>query len=254
MPQHWVEKGPNRERTFPARAWAIGQVVTARSAVELLRERALEAENHPERWPEFAEYECTSCHRDLAKPSRDAMMPTPLLGKLFWGTWDYPMVSALARSSADPGPLAHAARLGVLRAAMEVPEPESNAVAGQAGEAAAALAGWLRGLHAEPFSTARVKAIVESVKSPNPYALPGGDHDAQQYLALVPLRQALPVNDPSRGGIDTWIEALRGRLGLYPIKLWQLSSPAVSLNCGNVPSRPLSWTGEDRGERSSIAH
>jgi hypothetical protein len=254
MPQHWVEKGPNRERTFPARAWAVGQVVTARSAVERLRERALAAENHPERWPEFAEYECASCHRDLAKPSRDATLPTPLLGTLFWGTWDYPMVGALARSGADPAPLAHAARLGVLRAAMEEPEPERKAVADQAGEASAALAGWLKDLNSETFSATRVKGIVETVKTPNPYALPGGDYDAQQYLALVPLRQALPASDPERAGIDPWLEALRQRLGLYPIRLWQLSSPSASLNRGNAPSPPLSWIDERRSEHPSISH
>jgi hypothetical protein len=254
MPSHWVEQGPNRDRTFPARAWAIGQVVTARSGVELLRTRAREAERNPERWPEFAEYECTSCHRDLAKPSRDAMLPTPLLGKVFWGSWNYPMVSALARSGTDPAPFAHAARVGLLRAAMEVAEPDQKAVADQAGEASDALAQWLQSLRAEPFTATRVKAIVETVKSPDPYALPGGDHDAQQYLALVPLRQALPANDPVRAGIDAWIEALRQRLGLYPIKLWQLSNPSVSLNRGSAPSRPLSWTAERRGEFASISH
>jgi hypothetical protein len=254
MPAHWVEKSPNREPTFPARAWAIGQVVTARSAVELLRTRALEAERNPERWPEFAEYECASCHRDLAKPSRDALLPTPLLGKVTWGTWNYPMVSALARSGTDPAPFSHAARFGLLRTAMEVADPDRQAVADQAGEASDALAQWLRSLRTERFTPTRVKAIAESVKAPNPYALPGGDHDAQQYLALVPLRQALPPNDPDRAKIAPWIEALRQRLGLYPIRLWQLSSPSVSLNRGNSPPRPLSWTAEHRGELPSIAH
>jgi hypothetical protein len=254
MPAHWVEKGRNREATFPARAWAIGQVVAAKSGVELLRARALEAERNPGRWPEFSEYECASCHRDLSKPSREDSLPLPLLGKVAWGTWNYPMTGALARSGAAPAPFSHAARLGLLRASMEEADPATKPVADRAGEAAEALAEWLKTLRDEPFSTTRVKAIVESVKAPNQYALPGGDYDAQQYLALVPLRQALPGNDPERARIGAQIEDLRRRLGLYPVNLWQLIGPSASLNRGNAPSRPLSWIREARDGPPSIAH
>src|SRR5262249_39929757 len=39
LPAHWVEKERNAAPDFPARAWAIGQAVTAKAAIELLHER-----------------------------------------------------------------------------------------------------------------------------------------------------------------------------------------------------------------------
>lgn len=61
MPRHWKEpldKDPYRE----VRAWSVGQAVQLREALSALARRA----NSPQ-WPEYAEYDCASCHHPLVK-------------------------------------------------------------------------------------------------------------------------------------------------------------------------------------------
>src|SRR5262249_8604031 len=49
MPHHWDEKGPNADGDFPARVWMVGQLITAKAAVDLLQARAQLP--RPARWP-----------------------------------------------------------------------------------------------------------------------------------------------------------------------------------------------------------
>jgi hypothetical protein len=69
LPRHWPDykdrdpaKSARGRADFEARAWAVGQLVTVKAALELLTERAGDASRT---WPEFAEYDCAACHRDL---------------------------------------------------------------------------------------------------------------------------------------------------------------------------------------------
>ncbi|HXF03799.1 MAG TPA: multiheme c-type cytochrome [Blastocatellia bacterium] len=69
MPPHWRSednwKGarPKRE-AFGLTAWAVGQAVALRETLNQLARRV----SSPT-WPEFAEYDCYSCHHDLREPS-----------------------------------------------------------------------------------------------------------------------------------------------------------------------------------------
>jgi hypothetical protein len=58
MEKHWA--GRNNSG---AHVWAVGQLVSARAALELLAYRANPRNNRP--WPEFSEYNCSSCHHGL---------------------------------------------------------------------------------------------------------------------------------------------------------------------------------------------
>ena len=96
MPPHWSEKEPNPTPAarnpalvaadFPARAWVIGRLVTAKAAMELLEARAAAAESRMAPWPEFTEYGCFSCHHDLRDQAcaaglvRPAPMPARCAG------------------------------------------------------------------------------------------------------------------------------------------------------------------------------
>src|SRR5262249_41105780 len=61
MPPHWdVRAEKKRTPDLEARAWAIGQIVSAEAAARLLAARA---GNKDKPWPEFAEYDCQSCHQ-----------------------------------------------------------------------------------------------------------------------------------------------------------------------------------------------
>jgi hypothetical protein len=64
LPPHWrADKYDQDDKGREARLWAAGQVATARAALELLIDRAAEGKEKP--WPEFAEYDCFSCHAGL---------------------------------------------------------------------------------------------------------------------------------------------------------------------------------------------
>lgn len=69
MPPHWRSEDnwkatrPKRD-AFGVTAWAVGQAVALREGLNQLTRRVASPT-----WPEFAEYECYSCHHDLREPS-----------------------------------------------------------------------------------------------------------------------------------------------------------------------------------------
>jgi hypothetical protein len=113
-PKHWpTEKGYGRD--FQVRNWAIGQVVAAELALDLLAARADLAANpksagrdesngdHP--WPELAEYDCYACHKTIQTSTwRQEEGPRHLAkaGQPGWGVWYTPGLRVLAETG---GPL-----------------------------------------------------------------------------------------------------------------------------------------------------
>ena len=69
MPTHWRT---DEEEWLEARQWAVGQALALRESMLQLERRARGAE----RWPEFADFECFSCHHNLSSsegnPGREA--------------------------------------------------------------------------------------------------------------------------------------------------------------------------------------
>jgi hypothetical protein len=63
MPPHWREPD-QANASAGVQAWALGQAVSLRQSLELLADRAGRG-----RWPEFAEFECYSCHHELRDSS-----------------------------------------------------------------------------------------------------------------------------------------------------------------------------------------
>jgi Cytochrome c554 and c-prime len=94
LPAHWNEKARPRDAGFYARAWAVGQVVSAEAALDLLEYRARQPA-----WPELAEFACYACHHDLAGPGgwrKDSK------GTLQWGSWYFAALKSLAPEISDP--------------------------------------------------------------------------------------------------------------------------------------------------------
>src|SRR5262249_37631950 len=98
--RHWLLADElARHPDFHARVWAIGQVASAAASVEQLYHRALAA-NKPgpggKPWPEFTEYGCFACHKDLQVNSsrQEEWLKQGRAGKLLgvpgslpYGTW-----------------------------------------------------------------------------------------------------------------------------------------------------------------------
>ena len=74
LPQHWQEKNrsltTNRAITHnEAKVWYVGRVAHAEAACRLLADRATRSASDPVTpWPEFAEFNCASCHHNLRMP------------------------------------------------------------------------------------------------------------------------------------------------------------------------------------------
>ena len=120
MPPHWdeqtdrslprykrAERGSAEYDNFEARAWAIGQAVTGKAALELLAARAsaVDTDNdhatthYKSPWPEFSEVACYDCHHGLHdSKSRQQQAATRSGGGGLnrWGTWNFPMLEQLA--------------------------------------------------------------------------------------------------------------------------------------------------------------
>jgi hypothetical protein len=110
MPHHWSDakdRDPGASargrRDFEARAWVMGQLVTAHAALELLADRA---GNKAKLWPEFAEHDCYACHHDLqAKSWRQQKAPARGGKILPWSDWYLsmaPRALEMIKASAQP--------------------------------------------------------------------------------------------------------------------------------------------------------
>lgn len=205
---HWRDyAGSDATADFPARAWAVGQLVSAEIALELLRDRAGRAQSAPGQkspvvWPEFSEYGCFSCHHDLKdEPWRKSRLAGPsssVPGTLQWGSWPYPLLGHVA--SAEPGieALEFMVKLDGVRRLMSRPSPDPADVAWQSLAACWDLDAWLSALSRRDFNAPAVEKLFASIRSSGGSDAASWDAATQRYLALVPLSQALQALAPNR--------------------------------------------------------
>ena len=101
---HWNDA---RERIgtkdFEVKLWEAGQLASTKAALTLLESRAHRAalafaEDHPAgvSWPEFAEYDCFSCHQRL-RPA-ETRNKAQAAGLPEWGQWNFVFVAANAEA------------------------------------------------------------------------------------------------------------------------------------------------------------
>jgi hypothetical protein len=204
-PRHW---DPYEEKArvpdIEARAWAIGQVVTAQQGLELLGARASRFAGASERseslsvaaerlrggqtggWPEFSEYNCYACHHDVR--GRAVAEPNARPGTPPWGTWYVSLLTSDALS-AKASPF----RVGLesLRREMIKPYPDPATVAAEARRAAGELDGLLRGFQGSRFDPPEIRGLMASLSGEARRAkLLNWDRAAQLYLALAALYHA----------------------------------------------------------------
>ncbi|MEO2092404.1 MAG: hypothetical protein ABGY75_23375, partial [Gemmataceae bacterium] len=152
LPPHWVEKDrtaegvPLRGAEFDASAWLIGRVAVAEAACRLLADRA--GREAMSSWPEFAEFSCSSCHRELTPDGGRVARPgvrTRAVGTPSWQTiWPVTRpthLTALSEvRSLQPAVAAAIREFGRVRDEMESPgPPRAQAVRDSATAAAKAL-------------------------------------------------------------------------------------------------------------------
>jgi hypothetical protein len=122
MPVHWIERAAPVD--FRARAWAVGQIATARASAALLAWRAATA-TRP--WPELSESSCFDCHFQLPTGLRSSRpRPPSKLGRAAWGSWISPGLDMLDGVLADSAEMQSA--LDDLRRTMAMPAADRKEV------------------------------------------------------------------------------------------------------------------------------
>lgn len=153
-PRHWAPIGEKEiDPSFEAFQWALGQLITARAALDLLVARASDDPAREKNWPEFAEFDCTACHHDLKRQSprqdyyvgqadRGIIPRSRRVGQLPWGTWYYPLLPVLQRHVIG-APKEIEANLALLDHLMRQKEPPREEVRRQAAGLRDQLDGWI---------------------------------------------------------------------------------------------------------------
>lgn len=188
-PAHW--RVDEEQAKFPDlgwRTWQVGQLACAEAAARLTASRARQAASGGA-WPEFAEQDCFSCHKNLTVDSvRAPLKKAPLapLGRAPWQTWLAGSLSLADRES-------HEALLA-LRARMAAPSPlpeQARTLALQAGDSLARRSRSLAG--GEPLTAmAESELLARLVRDTAAVAgTMSWEELAQRYLAMAALREDL---------------------------------------------------------------
>jgi hypothetical protein len=233
MPPHWRREQYKNDPTREVRSWAVGQVTTARASLDLLQNRTERAEAGEEKWPtflaggykapwpEFAEYDCFSCHADLQHPSwrREAAFPARraadkdyVPGSLPYSRWSWAMLPYVTPTPNQPAVV----NLQTLGKTMGRPYPDTKTVRGEATAARAALTALEKSVLETNYNEATVKTILKNLAGD-----PSKDEaevkamtweEVQQFvLAVYALRAQL--SDDARAQLDKV-----ARMIAYPVK------------------------------------
>jgi hypothetical protein len=191
MPRHWdARKDRAAHADLEARIWAVGQVVSAEAALNLLTWRAEEAVRDPNRqpWPELAEYDCFACHHDLrAKSWRQDKdhYGKRRPGALPWSGWYTVLLPEVAGGST----LMDTAKL---RKAMEMPYPDHPTVRDAARSLRNRLDGWPEKLARQPPAEARDLLLrLKRIARQEGRQVESWDEATQLYLALAAHHHAV---------------------------------------------------------------
>jgi Cytochrome c554 and c-prime len=239
QPPHWDVSKPGAAEAaadFPARAWAVGQLVSGKAALQLLAARAAHVAQQPglpsalpipgdasAPWPEFSEFGCFSCHHGLAdepwRRNRLAAGASP--GVPAWGSWQFPLTAALFANSG----IGDRARVGEFVTALESLTGEmSRSIADAVKVRRLAETGikiidpLIREFSLLPDGSSPVDAnvvnkLITGLNDSDAWnTVASWDHAAQRYLALVPLNQARRKLDPIQPDLAEDLRKILSRL------------------------------------------
>ena len=166
------------------------------------------AEGRP--WPEFAEYECYACHRDLKLLNekddlkyQKAKYGKRHIGSFPYGTWYLTLLPDVSARLGARDPLL--GEIDAVRKEMERPGPNPAEVAAKAKAASKRLDGLIdRVKRGEALDAAQVRGYAKAVLDDGLKRADAmsWDEATQLYLAVAAAHQALyDLNDPAaRGG------------------------------------------------------
>ena len=212
LPRHWRED--DEKPDFHARAWAVGQVATADSALSLLKHRAEGGVKGTSTWPELSESDCFSCHHQIAPSSwRQDLTDGREPGAAAWGGWT--MSGMLSLAKAKPGDDAKRIEKSItdLRLAMGRTTPDTAKVAALADDARKAIAPWRDAPAVLGFDTSGAEMTLRGLLDPkNPPK--GWDEAGSRSLSAASVARALESlgGKPIDPGLAKDLESLQSSL------------------------------------------
>jgi hypothetical protein len=231
MPRHW------HQRTDEAKAWAVGQAVTAQASLRLLTARADAAASElstgkSTSWPEFSEFDCFRCHHDLRGTNTgqrarltipEADRPVP--GGYLWGTWHFAMTRALAAGNNEAE---YSSKITALSRLMAQPFAEPKSVRDSVAEVTTALDLLVASLQDQHYDLTWIHRTLVEVASPSRVFT--WDQAAQAYLACVALNnerlwRSRDVRSPLDPEIERQLLRLRDTLRFGHSGQVQFNSP-----------------------------
>ncbi|MFN9853024.1 MAG: multiheme c-type cytochrome [Planctomycetota bacterium] len=182
-PKHWREPEAESE-SFRAKLWWAGQIAKADAELELIQTRAGN-NHHVSVWPEFAQYQCTSCHNTLdGLPAESTRTTTgdevdwELLGRASVRRWNLQGIELLSRPTPNGDTnvsLGTDELLTKVFAALNAPSTPRQAIIPQAAE--------LR------------ESVVHTLTSQRSSDLERWNTESQRQQAIQRLQQTADTND-----------------------------------------------------------
>ncbi|HEY6136145.1 MAG TPA: multiheme c-type cytochrome [Thermoanaerobaculia bacterium] len=196
MPSHW-----NPNDTHGVRAWAVGQAMGLRDALNNLARHA-----RGETWPEFSDMSCANCHHALRGSAARQERGWPgRAGLPAWSPQRWAVTRLLVpnRAALDNAIATVAARVARMN--------DPAGVAAAADEARKLVEAELPRIDAERWSEREVRAMIRAVAGERDFVLRSDVNSAEQIaLALQSLAAALTRRRPSlaKGPLMKSIDAL----------------------------------------------
>ncbi|MBL8796846.1 MAG: hypothetical protein JNM56_23295 [Planctomycetia bacterium] len=198
MPPHWdIKADKRRTPDLEARAWSLGQIVSAQEALNLLAHRA-KADPAQGTWPEFAEYDCYSCHSALKLVQPRAADAGRAPGAAAPNDWYWTLVPQALQLAGSPEAGAVRTALHDLRQELGQAAPDRDKVAQQARGASEQLGRCLANLGKLPLrEAASYRAAFADMVKEGQKQQGSWDRACQLHLGMMALYQAAVDVDPA---------------------------------------------------------
>lgn len=219
QPKHWRDAEAEDKTKYEAQLWLAGQVAATDASLALLEARTADAHSVSE-WPEFAAYDCASCHHNLGldnsrRPLQDARNATAI-----YSQWNDAGLRWLIQHRVETGEATEQDQdlvfaLDQVKLAMERrPKPNPEEVADASILARQSLSRWFEGAagmrERHGLRSDRLGRVVASAAGKRE-TFRTWESAAQFYLAAVAARESWPGswNGPLRNVADRMQFGLR---------------------------------------------
>lgn len=205
MPPHWRET-PDKTATFGARAWAVGQAVSLRQSLELLRDRA---KNN--RWPEFAEFDCYACHHELRGDSWRQQLGAGdrRPGSPVWSSPQWLITQRLTASAGKPA--SGADEFAALQALLARSNSRATDVAAASEMALSATSQIVQQIAHESWDTTRLRRLLGELAAEPPAGSLDYGSAANLTMALGAVFEAIVRGESTAAGgsQNEWTKRVR---------------------------------------------